>query len=821
MQTITKDQLKEKVELALRRQYGKTVEEAHEYEIYYAVARATMDDIVEKWYNCKRSQAQDKVKQMYYLSAEFLMGRYLSNNLINLQYDKIVKEVLEDLNVDIDKLEDNEMDAGLGNGGLGRLAACFLDSLATLSLPGHGYGLRYKYGMFEQKIENGFQVEYPDDWTKYGTPWSIKRLDRTFEIKFGGQIEIHKDEIGKEYYKRVNTENVKAIAYDVPIIGYGNGVVNTLRLWEARSPEGFDLQLFNAQRYIAASEKAVEAEDISRVLYPNDTERSGKWLRLKQQYFFTSASLQDIVRRYKSIYGNNFDKFADKVAIQLNDTHPVVGIPELMRIFLDQEKLSWDEAWAISKEVFAYTNHTILSEALEKWDISLMQPLLPRIYQIIEEINRRFVNELKEKYNNDYDRIHRMSIIANDQVKMAWLAIVGSHQVNGVAKLHTEILKNQELKDWYELYPEKFLNKTNGVTQRRWLLKANPELSEYITTLIGDKWITDLSELKKLEKYIDDEKVLEKLLDIKLNNKKKLAKYILDTTGIEVNPNSIFDIQVKRLHEYKRQLLNILHVMNLYNKLKENPLLDIEPKTFIFAGKSAPGYRRAKGIIKLINTVAQTINNDASINNKIKVVFLENYRVSLAEKIFPAADLSEQISTASKEASGTGNMKFMINGAMTIGTMDGANIEIVQEAGIENEFIFGLSSDEVQKLEEWGKYNPMEEYHVVDGLKEVIDQLTDGTYDDNHTGLFREISNSLLYGVDGNRPDTYFVLKDFAQYREAQQKASKAFKDRTKWAKMMLKNIANSGKFTSDRTIDEYAKQIWNIKPYEVKNYIK
>lgn len=821
MQTITKDQLKEKIELALRRQYGKTVDEAHEYEIYYAVARATMDDIVEKWYNCKRSQAQYKVKQMYYLSAEFLMGRYLSNNLINLQYDKIVKEVLAELNVDIDKLEDNEMDAGLGNGGLGRLAACFLDSLATLSLPGHGYGLRYKYGMFEQKIENGFQVEYPDDWTKYGTPWSIKRLDRTFEIKFGGQIEIHKDEIGKEYYKRVNTETVKAIAYDVPIIGYGNGVVNTLRLWEARSPEGFDLQLFNAQRYMAASEKSVEAEDISRVLYPNDTERSGKWLRLKQQYFFTSASLQDIVRRYKAVYGNNFDKFADKVAIQLNDTHPVVGIPELMRIFLDQEKLSWDEAWNISKNVFAYTNHTILSEALEKWDISLIQPLLPRIYQIIEEINRRFVNELKEKYSDDYDRINRMSIIANGQVKMAWLAIVGSHQVNGVAKLHTEILKHQELKDWYELYPEKFLNKTNGVTQRRWLLKANPELSEYITSLIGDKWITDLSELKKLEKYIDDEKVLKNLLNIKLNNKKKLAKYILETTGIEVNPNSIFDIQVKRLHEYKRQLLNILHVMNLYNKLKENPLLDIEPKTFIFAGKSAPGYRRAKGIIKLINTVAQTINNDASINNKIKVVFLENYRVSLAEKIFPAADLSEQISTASKEASGTGNMKFMINGAMTIGTMDGANIEIVQEAGIENEFIFGLSSDEVQRLEEWGKYNPMEEYHVVDGLKEVIDQLTDGTYDDNHTGLFREISNSLLYGVDGNRPDTYFVLKDFAQYREAQQKASKTFKDKTKWAKMMLKNIANSGKFTSDRTINEYAEEIWNIKPYEVKNYIK
>ncbi len=821
MQAITKEQLKEKIELALRRQYGKTVEEAHEYEIYYAVARATMDDIVEKWYNCKKSQVQAKVKQMYYLSAEFLMGRYLSNNLINLQYDKIVKEVLADLNVDIDKLEDKEMDAGLGNGGLGRLAACFLDSLATLNLPGHGYGLRYKYGMFEQKIENGFQVEYPDDWTKYGTPWSIKRLDRSFEVKFGGQIEIHKDEVGKDYYKRVNTENVKAIAYDVPIIGYGNGVVNTLRLWEARSPEGFDLQLFNAQKYISASEKAIEAEDISRVLYPNDTERSGKWLRLKQQYFFTSASIQDIVRRYKSTYGNNFDKFADKVAIQLNDTHPVVAIPELMRIFLDQEKLSWDEAWEISKKVFAYTNHTILSEALEKWDITLIQPLLPRIYQIIEEINRRFVTELKDKYSNDFDKINKMSIIANGQVKMAWLAIVGSHKVNGVAKLHTEILKNQELKDWYELYPEKFLNKTNGITQRRWLLKANPELAEFISSLIGDKWITNLSELKNLEKYVDDEKVLARLLEIKLNNKKKLAKYILDTTGVEVNPNSIFDIQVKRLHEYKRQLLNILHVMDLYNRLKQNPLLDIEPKTFIFAGKSAPGYRRAKGIIKLINTVAQTINNDASINNKIKVVFLENYRVSLAEKIFPAADLSEQISTASKEASGTGNMKFMLNGGMTIGTMDGANIEIVQEAGQENAFIFGLSSDEVQRLESWGKYNPMEEYYVVDGLKEVIDQLTDGTYDDNYTGLFREISNSLLYGVDGNRPDTYFVLKDFAQYREAQQKASKAYADKTKWAKMMLMNIANSGKFTSDRTIDEYAKEIWNIKPYEVNNYIK
>ena len=543
---------------------------------------------------------------------------------------------------------------------------------------------------------------------------------------------------------------------------------------------------------------------------------------MKQQYFFTSASLQDIVRRYKSIFGNNFDNFADKIAIQLNDTHPVVAIPELMRILLDYEKLGWDAAWNICKKVFAYTNHTILSEALEKWDISLIQPLLPRIYQIIEEINRRFINDLRQKYPNDFDRINRMSIISNGQVKMAWLAIVASHAVNGVAALHTEILKNQELKDWYELYPEKFQNKTNGITQRRWLLKANPELAEYITKLIGsDKWITNLSELKKLEKYLDDEKVLKNIMDIKLHNKQKLAKYIFDTTGIEVDPTSIFDIQVKRLHEYKRQLLNVFHIMDLYNKLKENPLLDIYPRTFIFAAKSAPGYRRAKGIIKLINSVAQVINNDATINNKIKVVFLENYRVSLAEKIFPAADISEQISTAGKEASGTGNMKFMVNGAITLGTMDGANIEIVEEAGLENEFIFGLTADEIERLDNYGKYNPMEEYYVVEGLQKVIEQLTDGTYDDNHTGLFKEIKDSILYGVEGNRPDVYYVLKDFPQYRLTQQKISKTFSQKEKWAKMALKNIANAGKFSSDRTIKEYADDIWNIETCKIENYIK
>ena len=818
--TINKNELKKSITRELRANFGKTIEEAHEYELYYAVSRAALEYVVEKWYNTKKTYAKKQAKQTYYLSAEFLMGRFMGNNLINLRINDVIRETLDEFGVDINKLEDSEMDAGLGNGGLGRLAACFLDSLATLKLPGHGYGLRYKYGMFEQKIENGFQVEYPDDWTKYGDPWSIKRVDRMFEVKFGGQIEVHKDKYGKEYYKMINTETVLAVPYDVPVIGYGNDTVNTLRLWEARSPEGFDLKLFNDQTYLQASAKAVEAEDISRVLYPNDTKKDGKQLRLKQQYFFTSASLQDIVRRYKSIYGNDFSRFADKIAIQLNDTHPVVAIPELMRIFLDIEKLGWDESWNICKKVFAYTNHTILSEALEKWDIPLFQPLLPRIYQIIEEINRRFITELQQKYPGDWHRINKMSIIGNGQIRMAWLAIVGSHKVNGVAELHTEILKNSELKEWNELYPEKFLNKTNGITQRRWLLKANPELASLITELIGDKWITDLYELKKLEKYLDDDNILNRVSEIKFNNKQRLANYIKETTGIVVDPHSIFDIQVKRLHEYKRQLLNVLHIMDLYNKLKDNPYLDVEPRTFIFGAKAAAGYRRAKGIIKLINSIAEVINNDSSINGKIKVVFLENYRVSLAEKIFPAADVSEQISTASKEASGTGNMKFMLNGALTLGTMDGANVEIVEEVGDDNAFIFGLSAQEVEAYEANNEYNPHEEYVNVEGLKKVIDQLADGTYDDNHTGIFKELQNSLLYGVDGSRPDVYFLLKDFASYREAQDKLQNAFKDKREWTRKALKNIANAGKFSSDRTIAEYAKEIWNIEPIEVNDYI-
>nr|WP_314045456.1 glycogen/starch/alpha-glucan phosphorylase [uncultured Leptotrichia sp.] len=821
MKNINKADLKASIVKELRRDFGKTLEEAHDYELYYAVSRAAMDYIVEKWYNTKKTYAVKQVKQAYYFSAEFLMGRYLGNNLINLKINEAVKETLEELGVDINKVEDQEFDTGLGNGGLGRLAACFLDSMATCKLPGHGYGLRYKYGMFEQKIENGYQVEYPDDWTRYGDPWSIVRMDRVYEVKFGGQIEVHKDEVGKEYFKRVNTENVLAVAYDVPVVGYGNDTINTLRLWEARSPEGFDLKLFNDQTYLQASAKAVEAQDISRVLYPNDTEKDGKLLRLKQQFFFTSASLQDIVRRYKGTYGNDFSKFAEKVAIQLNDTHPVVAIPELMRIFLDSEKLLWDEAWSICKKVFAYTNHTILSEALEKWDIALFQPLLPRIYQIIEEINRRFVEELHQKYPGDFGKIQYMSIIGNGQVRMAWLAIVGSHKVNGVAALHTEILKNSELKDWYDLYPEKFLNKTNGITQRRWLLKANPELSSLITELIGDGWTTDLYKLKELEKYLDDENVLNRVAEIKLHNKERLANYIKETTGIEVNPHSIFDIQVKRLHEYKRQLLNVLHIMDLYNRLKENPLLDIEPRTFIFGAKAASGYRRAKSIIKLINTLAERINNDADINGKIKVVFLENYRVSLAEKIFPAADISEQISTASKEASGTGNMKFMLNGALTLGTMDGANVEIVEEAGLENEFIFGLSAAEVEEFQRNGQYNPFDDYNKVEGLKKVVDQLGDGTFDDDHKGIFRELQTSLLYGVDGSRPDVYFLLRDFDSYREAQTRIDNAYKNKKDWARKALINIANAGKFSSDRTIMEYAREIWDIEPTEVIDFIE
>ena len=795
---------------------GTTLENATKREIFDAVSKSAMNIITKDWLITKSIYEKEEVKQAYYLSAEFLMGRAFSNNLVNLTIYSQVKEVLDELKIDVNIIEDQEEDAGLGNGGLGRLAACFLDSLATLGLPGHGYGIRYKYGMFKQKIVNGFQVEYPDKWLDYKDPWEIERREEAVTIKFGGKIIVEKDETGREHFKRVDAELISAIPFDMPIVGYGNGIVNTLRLWQSESPNGFNLQVFNDQHYNTAVKDIIRAEDISRVLYPNDSGPSGKELRLRQQYFFVSASLQDLIKKFKIKHGTNFNLFPEKVSIQLNDTHPVVAIPELMRILIDWEKLEWDEAWGIVVKTCNYTNHTILSEALEKWPINIFQGLLPRVYQIIEEINRRFMIELRLAFPGDWSKHNKMSIISNNTIKMAWLAIHGSSKVNGVAALHTEILKNQELKDWYEMYPHKFLNKTNGITQRRWLLKANPALSNIITELIGDKWITDLSELKKLENYADNIEVLDKFIISKHEDKVKLASYIKEHNQIEIDPNSIYDVQIKRLHEYKRQLLNVLHIIDLYFKVKNNPNLDIVPRTFIFGAKSASGYRRAKNIIKLINAVGEIINNDISINGKIKVVFLENYRVSLAEKIFPAANVSEQISTAGKEASGTGNMKFMINGAPTIGTLDGANVEIIEEAGEENNFIFGLTSKEVQELNDKSSYNPLELTKKIEGLERVMTSLIDGTFSSD-SSMFQELYNSLLYGIDGNRPDEYYLLKDFESYREAQKRVDLAYKDKYGWAKKAWLNIANGGKFSSDRTILEYANEIWNIKQIKVK----
>lgn len=795
---------------------GTTLENATKREIFDAVSKSAMNIITKDWLITKSIYEKEEVKQAYYLSAEFLMGRAFSNNLVNLTIYSQVKEVLDELKIDVNIIEDQEEDAGLGNGGLGRLAACFLDSLATLGLPGHGYGIRYKYGMFKQKIVNGFQVEYPDKWLDYKDPWEIERREEAVTIKFGGKIIVEKDETGREHFKRVDAELISAIPFDMPIVGYGNGIVNTLRLWQSESPNGFNLQVFNDQHYNTAVKDIIKAEDISRVLYPNDSGPSGKELRLRQQYFFVSASLQDLIKKFKIKHGTNFNLFPEKVSIQLNDTHPVVAIPELMRILIDWEKLEWDEAWGIVVKTCNYTNHTILSEALEKWPINIFQGLLPRVYQIIEEINRRFMIELRLAFPGDWAKHNKMSIISNNTIKMAWLAIHGSSKVNGVAALHTEILKNQELKDWYEMYPHKFLNKTNGITQRRWLLKANPALSNIITELIGDKWITDLSELKKLENYADNIEVLDKFIISKHEDKVKLASYIKEHNQIEIDPNSIYDVQIKRLHEYKRQLLNVLHIIDLYFKVKDNPNLDIVPRTFIFGAKSASGYRRAKNIIKLINAVGEIINNDISINGKIKVVFLENYRVSLAEKIFPAANVSEQISTAGKEASGTGNMKFMINGAPTIGTLDGANVEIIEEAGEENNFIFGLTSKEVQELNDKSSYNPLELTKKIEGLERVMTSLIDGTFSSD-SSMFQELYNSLLYGIDGNRPDEYYLLKDFESYREAHKRVDLAYKDKYGWAKKSWLNIANGGKFSSDRTILEYANEIWNIKQIKVK----
>ncbi|MCR5612193.1 glycogen/starch/alpha-glucan phosphorylase [Treponema sp.] len=800
----------------LKRQYGKDIAHANSHDLYDAVAACTREMITSNWMATRAEYEKNPVKQLYYFSAEFLMGRALSNNLINLQIKDAVKEVLDGMNIDYNLVEDQEPDAGLGNGGLGRLASCFLDSLATLDYPGHGYGIRYEYGMFEQHIEDGYQVEYPDNWLRHRDPWEIKRSDLSVTVKFGGNIAYGKTPDGQDRFYLENAEEVIATPYDMPIIGYDTNTVNTLRLWEATSADGFDLQLFNDMQYNRAVEKQNSAENISRVLYPNDNGPSGKALRLKQQYFFSSASLQDLVHHFVANFGPDFKKFPDYHVIQLNDTHPVVAIPELMRIFIDEYGLGWNEAWSIVQKTFAYTNHTILAEALEKWPIEIFQGLLPRIYQIVEEINRRFVEDLRKAYPDDYEKHNRMSIIGGGKVRMAWLAIHACFSVNGVAELHTELLKKQELKDWAELYPEKFNNKTNGVTQRRWLLNANPALAQFITKRIGHGWEKDLTKLKGLEKFIDDEETLNELVSIKQQNKQALADYLKHKQNDFLDPESIYDVQVKRLHEYKRQLLNVLHIMYLYNKLVEDPHFDPPARTFIFGAKAASGYRRAKSIIKLINTVADRVNNDRRVRGKLRVVFVENYCVTAAEKIYPAADVSEQISTAGYEASGTSNMKFMINGALTLGTMDGANIEIFEEAGKENGFIFGLTSDQIIKMEQEHSYKPSEYLARNPQLAKVVEQLVDGTYDPTHQ-IFKEIHDSLVYGVEGQRPDVFYVLADFNAYCKAQEEIAAAYADRKAWARKTLINIANSGKFSSDRTIEDYVRDIWHLNKLVVE----
>ena len=808
-------QFRENLAARLRRQYGKDISQANSHDLFDAVSASVQEVIMPAWMATRREYDKEPTKQLYYLSAEFLMGRALSNNLINLGIKEEVKKVLNEMDIDLNLIEEEEPDAGLGNGGLGRLAACFLDSLATLDYPGHGYGIRYEYGMFEQRIEQGFQVEYPDNWLKHRDPWEVKRSDLSVTVKFGGEIKYGKTPDGQDRFYLENAEEVIATPYDMPIVGYGTNTVNTLRLWQASSPDGFDLQLFNDMRYNEAVFRQNSAENITRVLYPNDNGPQGKTLRLKQQYFFCSASLQDLVHHFVADYGTDFSRFPELHVIQLNDTHPVVAIPELMRILMDEYNMGWNDSWNILQKTFAYTNHTILAEALEKWDIGIFQGLLPRIYQIVEEINRRFLIELRAKFPEDYARQNRMSIIHDGKVYMAWLAIHAGFSVNGVAALHTELLKHRETVDCVGLDPEKFNNKTNGITQRRWLCNANPELAEFITKRIGHGWEKDLTKLKALEQYADDDSSLEELMAIKRHNKEILVDYLKHTQNEFLDPDSIFDVQVKRLHEYKRQLLNVLHIMYLYNRIIEDPSFNPPNRTFIFGAKSASGYRRAKSIIKLINTVAERVNNDRRVGGKLRVVFIENYRVSVAEKIFPAADVSEQISTAGKEASGTSNMKFMVNGALTLGTMDGANIEIFEEAGKENGFPFGLLTEDIQKMEAEHSYNPQQYLERNPALAKVVSQLVDGTYDPSHQ-VFKEIHDSLVYGVEGQRPDVYYVLADFDRYCKAQEEVAKAYMDKKSWAKKALINIANAGKFSSDRTIEDYVRDIWKIKKVQV-----
>ena len=801
----------ESVKSNLKTLYRQTLVDATKQQVFQAVSYAVKDTIIDNWMATQKVYEEEDPKMVYYMSMEFLMGRALGNNMINLTEYKEVKEALEELGFDLNVIEDQEPDAALGNGGLGRLAACFLDSLATLGYAAYGCGIRYRYGMFKQKIKDGYQVEVPDNWLKDGNPFELRRPEYAKEVKFGGYIRVEYDEATKRNkFIQEGYQSVRAIPFDIPIVGYNNNVVNTLRVWDAEAINDFQLDSFDKGDYQKAVEQENLARNIVEVLYPNDNHYAGKELRLKQQYFFISASVQAAVAKYKK-HHSDIRKFYEKATFQLNDTHPTVAVAELMRILLDEEGLEWDEAWEVTTKTCAYTNHTIMAEALEKWPIELFSRLLPRIYQIIEEINRRFVEEIQKKYPGNQEKIRKMAIIYDGQVKMAHLAICAGYSVNGVAALHTEILKNQELKDFYEMMPEKFNNKTNGITQRRFLLHANPLLADWVTEHIGDEWITDLAQISKLKVYVDDEKAQQELMNIKYQNKLRLAKYISDHNGIDVDPRSIFDVQVKRLHEYKRQLLNILHVMYLYNKIKDHPEMPFYPRTFIFGAKAAAGYRRAKLTIKLINSVADVINNDKSINGKLKVVFIEDYRVSNAEWIFAAADVSEQISTASKEASGTGNMKFMLNGAPTLGTMDGANVEIVQEVGEENAFIFGLSAQEVINYENNGGYNPMDYFNNDQDIRRVLMQLINGEYAPDDPERFRDIYDSLLNTNSSDRADTYFILADFKSYAEAQERVEKAYRDETGWARMAMMNTACSGKFTSDRTIQQYVDEIWHL----------
>lgn len=814
--SFDKETFKKEILSNLKVLFRKTLETATKQEIFQAVALAAKDFIVDRWIATQKAYKEQDPKYVYYLSMEFLMGRALGNNLINLCCYKEVAEVLEELGLDLNVIEDEEPDAALGNGGLGRLAACFIESLSTLNYPVYGCGIRYKYGMFKQVIRDGYQVEMPDNWLENGNPFEIKRAEYTQTVKFGGYVRIEWDaQKNRNRFIHDGYDAVNAVPYDIPVVGYGNNIVNALRIWDAQPVQEFNLASFDKGDYRQAVEQENLARNIVEVLYPNDNHYSGKELRLKQQYFFVSASVQQAVQKYKETH-NDLKKMPEKVCFQLNDTHPTVTVPELMRILMDEEGLEWDEAWDITTRCCAYTNHTIMAEALEKWPVDLFMRLLPRIYQIVEEINRRFLIQVEERYPNDYSKIRNMAVLYEGQVRMANMAIVAGFSVNGVARLHTEILKKRELKDFYEMMPEKFNNKTNGITQRRFLLHGNPLLAAWVTEKIGtDEWITNLPLIKGLEKYADDPKAQQEFMDIKYQNKLRLAKYIKEHNNIDVDPNSIFDVQVKRLHEYKRQLLNILHVISLYNQLKADPSMEFYPTTYIFGAKAAAGYKRAKETIKLINCVADVVNNDPDINGRIKVVFIENYRVSNAEIIFAASDVSEQISTASKEASGTGNMKFMLNGAVTLGTMDGANVEIVEEVGAENAFIFGMSSEEVMAYEANGGYNPAEIYNNDPDINKVLNQLVDGTFSKGDKDMFREIYNSFLAPSYG-RADQYFILKDFRAYAEARARVNKAYQDKARWAKMAMLNTANSGKFTSDRTIEEYVRDIWHLEKVQV-----